>query len=891
MVSTYNILNVDDDPASRYAKTRILQRAGYQVIEAQTGAETLRLVQEASPQLVLLDVGLPDVSGVEVCRRIKATENRCNVMVLQVSASRVTSADRIEALEGGADSYLAEPFEAEELLACVKGLLRLYQAREALRRSERSLNDFFEHAPVGLHWTGPNGIVLRVNQAELDFLGYTTEEYVGHPVAEFHCDRPAIENILRRLVSGEEIHDYEARLRCKDGSIKHVLISSNVLWENGKFIHARCFTRDITERKQAEETRARLAAIVDSSQDAIIGKTLDGVISTWNKGAERIFGYAEKEVVGRSINLIIPPERENEERQIIQRLSQGERIEHYETVRVRKDGTLFPISLTISPIKDGSGQVIGASKIVRDITDRKRAEEALREGEVRYRHIVETANEGIWVLTAEAVTEYVNPQMADMLGYSVEAMVGRSLLDFVFEEDVPEVLRARERRRQGISEARDFRYRRKDGSPLWAHVSAMPLYAKDGAFIGAFGMLTDITERKRAEEALRDLNEELERRVEERTRELADSKNRLRALVADLTLAEERERRRLAIELHDYLGQTLTLNRMKLSRARNLASDTALREILAETQSSLDESISYTRTLVAELSPRVLYDLGLPSAIQWLGEQLRRHGLSVEVDGDLNGFHLQENQAILMFQCVREVLWNVVKHAATNRAAVSYELGDNSRELTVVVADNGSGFDPNILQRGGATREQFGLFAVRERLELQGGRFEVDSSPGEGTRVTLGLPIAGVEATVMGPESKPWAETKSSAADPLIRVALVDDHQMVRQGLRSVLEDHLELTIVGEAGDGLEAIAMAQQTQPDVVVMDLNLPILNGIEATRRIVRERPSTIVIGLSFGVNPYVTQAMKAAGAVTCVTKERAVEELYRTIKDVVERKGAA
>jgi PAS domain S-box-containing protein len=760
---TYTILNVGDEEASRCAKTRILERAGYRVIEAKTGAEGLRLVEAESPQLVLLDLQPRDLSGIEVCRRVKANPDNRAIMVLQISASKVT-ADRIAALEGGADSYLTEPFEAEELLASVKALLRLYDAHEALRRSERNLSDFFEHAPVGLHWARPDGTVLVVNQAELDLLGYTREEYVGHNIAEFHVDQPVIQEILRRLSVGEEIHEQEARLRCKDGSIRHVLISSNVLWQNGKFIHTRSFTRDITQRKRDEEES--------------------------------------------------------------------------------------------------------------------------RESEQRYRRIVETAKEGIWVLNCEAVTEYVNPQMAEMLGYSVEEMYGRSLLDFVFEEDVPEVLQARERRRQGISEARDCRYRRSDGSPLWAHVSAMPLYSKDGAFIGALGMLTDITERKRAEEALRQLTEELERRVEERTQELADSKNRLRALVSDLTLAEERERRRLAIELHDYLGQTLTLNRMKLIKARKFAVDSELKEILAETRASLDESISYTRTLVAELSPRVLYDLGLAPAIRWLGEQMLRYGLNVEVKGEPASFYLQEEQAILMFQCVREALWNVVKHANTDNAKVSYWLSDHGGELTVVVADNGKGFDPEILRRGGATTVQFGLFAIRERLELQGGRFEVTSAAGEGARVTLALPIAGSGATTTRSAPISDAVAKSAEPHPLIRVALVDDHQMVRQGLRSVLEEHLELTIVGEAGDGLEAIAMAQRIQPDVVVMDLNLPILSGIEATRRIVRERPSTIVIGLSFGVNPYVTQAMKAAGAVTCVTKERAVEDLYRTIKDVVE-----
>ena len=145
---------------------------------------------------------------------------------------------------------------------------------QTLRRSEQELADFFDHAPMALHWVGPDGIILRVNEAELRLLGYARDAYLGHHIAEFHADQHVIADILRRLHAGEELQDYEARLVCQDGTIKHVLINANVLWEQGQFIHTRCFTRDITERKRGEETRERLAAIVDSSDDAIIGQTL-----------------------------------------------------------------------------------------------------------------------------------------------------------------------------------------------------------------------------------------------------------------------------------------------------------------------------------------------------------------------------------------------------------------------------------------------------------------------------------------------------------------------------------------------------------------------------------------------------------------------------------------
>ena len=251
------------------------------------------------------------------------------------------------------------------------------QAEIALKESENELSDFFENASISLHWAGPDGTILRANHAELELLGYAPEEYIGHNIAEFHVDQDVIADILERLRTGEQVQNYEARMRCKDGTIKHVLLDSSVRWVNGKFIHTRCFTRDITDRKQAEEARARLAAIVESSQDAIISKTLEGVIMSWNFGAEQMFGYTADEVVGQSITILIPPDRIDEERMILDRIRRGQHVEHYDTVRLTKDGRHIYVSLTISPVLDTSGRVIGASKISRDITARKHAEQRL----------------------------------------------------------------------------------------------------------------------------------------------------------------------------------------------------------------------------------------------------------------------------------------------------------------------------------------------------------------------------------------------------------------------------------------------------------------------------------------------------------------------------------
>ena len=251
------------------------------------------------------------------------------------------------------------------------------KAEDALRKSERELSEFFDNATVGLHLMNSDGIIIKANRTELEMLGYESDEYIGHHVSEFHADPEVISDIIERLMRGEQLNEYEARMRCKDGSIRYVRINSNVLWENGRFVHTRCFTRDITGNKQASETKARLAAIVESSEDAIVSKDLNGRILSWNAGAERLFGYTAQEAIGRSITMLIPSDRQDEERLILDRLRKGERVETYQTVRVSKHGNYIDISLTVSPIRDNSGRVIGASKIARDITAIKRAERRL----------------------------------------------------------------------------------------------------------------------------------------------------------------------------------------------------------------------------------------------------------------------------------------------------------------------------------------------------------------------------------------------------------------------------------------------------------------------------------------------------------------------------------
>ena len=266
-------------------------------------------------------------------------------------------------------------------------LEREVNARRAMQRvlaeREQQLTDFLEHAPLPIHSVGEDGSITWANQAELSLLGYERSEYVGHPAAKFYVDPSVIDDMLTRLYAGEMVQGLSAQLRCKDGTVRDVLIDANALLQDGRFLQSRCFLRDVTAARQMSRAQALLAAIVDGSDDAIVSKSLDGIISSWNSGAERLFGYSAAEAIGQPITLIIPSELRDQEREILARLRRGERIEHLETVRIAKDGRRIDISLTVSPVRDHSGTIIGASKVARDISERKRLAALEREASKR----------------------------------------------------------------------------------------------------------------------------------------------------------------------------------------------------------------------------------------------------------------------------------------------------------------------------------------------------------------------------------------------------------------------------------------------------------------------------------------------------------------------------
>ena len=413
-----------------------------------------------------------------------------------------------------------------------------------------------------------------------------------------------------------------------------------------------------------------------------------------------------------------------------------------------------------------------------------------------------------------------------------------------------------------------------------------------------------------SEERLREFAGQLEQLVEERTHELVQSQARLRALATELNLAEQRERKRLAAELHDHLQQMLVLGKLKLGqgmRIPHLAPRAV--DVMKQTDDVLAEALQYTRTLVADLSPPVLHEHGLAAGLSWLATQMKRHELQVQIRLPDKEVSLPEDQAVLLFQSVRELLMNASKHARSAEAVVVVQQVNGS--LRIEVSDDGVGFDtaasPPDAEHG-TVSSKFGLFSIRERMKALGGTLDIRSAKAKGTTALLSLPISdsGEASEGSHPEaqvaSRPpqWrhrdseflsgAQSQSTHPEKhRIRVLLVDDHAMVREGLRSVLESYDDVEVIGEAANGEEAVDLVERLRPTLVVMDINMPKMNGIEATAHITRTYPDILVIGLSVNASANNVQAMLKAGAILLITKEAAVDELYRRMQEVLTHVG--
>jgi diguanylate cyclase (GGDEF)-like protein/PAS domain S-box-containing protein len=363
----------------------------------------------------------------------------------------------------------------------------------------------FERSLTGAYRTALDGRVLDCNVSFCQMFGYSTrKEVTGGSVNVGYFSTSDRVLFIERLQAEKSLTNFEQRLKRKDGSPVWVLNSATLLTrEDGTGPVIKGTMTDISELRRAEQQNRRLAAIVNCSDDAILSLTLGGVIESWNHSAERIYGYTVEEAIGRSINIVAPGDRSNEFRQILERVGSGHEVADMEAIRVRKDGKQITISFSVSPITDSTGVVVGASSIARDITDRKRSEEALRKSEVQYRLLFESNPFPMWVFDRNTLRFLaVNQAAIRQYGFSEQEFLAMTVADIRPEEDIPDLLQDIATRDHGLQKPGIRRHRKKNGA-----IIDVEIVSHDLDFQGIDAMLVaayDVTEQKRSREMLQD---------------------------------------------------------------------------------------------------------------------------------------------------------------------------------------------------------------------------------------------------------------------------------------------------------------------------------------------------------------------------------------------------
>ena len=556
---------------------------------------------------------------------------------------------------------------------------------------------------------------------------------------------------------------------------------------------------------------------------------------------------------------------------------------------VRPDGTIAWMQSRGRADRDVNGQLTRLTGLDLDVTQHRRAEEAVqaRRDEERDREVrllLETAAQGIVSLDSSGRIVTANRALEAMFGWAPGELIGQSI-----EQLLPWSLGdVHDPRRIDYFAApyphlvgnRDLVGRRKDGSTIPIEVSFNHVPGPDGGH--AYAFVTDITERRRAAAALQERTGELERRTAQ-----------LSQLASDLTLAEQHAREQLAKTLHDGLQQLLLIAALNLDQQMKHDAETggSPAEHLVQAKSHIEEAITAARSLSFELFPPALQSSGLPAALTWLADWTRnKYGIEVQVSAAPLANSARKDVRTLLFESVRELLLNAVKHAHADRVSVDLAV-DEDGMLCITVTDQGIGFEPAEVgepAKGGPAG--WGLFSIRERLTLLGGRFDIESSPGQGARFRLIAPLGAQDTTssAQDPQSHaaigPVSSAASIATAHALKILIVDDHAAVRRVFRDLLQQRLELCVVGEASNGLEAIAQARVLRPDVILMDISMPKMDGVEATRRISAELPAIQILGLSMQVRTETRHPIEHAGASGFFIKGADTQRLIDHLLDI-------
>jgi PAS domain S-box-containing protein len=594
-----------------------------------------------------------------------------------------------------------------------------------------------------------------------------------------------------------------------------------------------------------DAAQLHFAALVASSDDAIVSEDLTGIITSWNRGAERIFGYSEAEALGQSIRLIVPPDLYPNEEGVLRRIRAGESVEHYETVRIRKDGQRILVSLTVSPIKTAEGEIVGASRIAREITERKQLERDAR----HFAAIVESSHDAIVSKDLNGIVTSWNPAAEAVFGFSASEMVGHSIRRLIpgdRQQEEDQVL-ASVRRGERVDHYETIR-RRKDGTLVPVSLTVSPIRNSAGVVIGASKIARDVTERKRAE----------------------DERQRLLRIAQEASQLKDEFLATLSHELRTPLNAILGYIRLMRSGLLSDEKQSQALDTVARNATSLTRIVEDVLDVSRIISGKVRLNVQLvelPDIVCGAVDSVRpaadAKGLRLEMIVDPQPGPVTGDPERL-----QQIMWNLLSNAVkfTERGGrVQVRLERVGSHVVVTVSDTGVGipesFLPYVFDRfrqadAGISRARgglgLGLAIARQLVELQGGQISVVSDgAGQGStfRVALPLRIVHTGRPIDAREHRPAPTADGHVDVPQlqgIRILAVDDDGDALALLREILETTGATVTTADSGE--HALESIEHMTPDMLVADLAMPQMNGFELIDRLrqsehreIREMPA--------------------------------------------------
>ncbi len=796
---------------------------------------------------------------------------------------------------------------------------------QAIQESEARYRRLVETASEGIGQFDLELRIIDVNERAAALIGYSRVEIIGHHLQEFTTPSE-ISNFRSKLENRKKgvSESYEACLVRKDGSNLWVLISASPLRDTQeKIIGSFVMFTDISERKRAEEELRRSEERLSMAIELANLCTWDIDLTT----GVAIVSESHFEMLGLPIpsDHVLPFSKwqsrvhADDLPGVLQAMEDTRiRGSFYspEYRIIRADNQEIRWMLEFGQCLDGESDTPRFMGVTLDVTERKMAEQKLRENEERYRIVADNTYDWELWRSPDGRYNYCSPSCYRITGYTSHQFQSQpELIEKIIHPEDISIWRGH---LQHLVEKKEcsgieFRIYRADGGMHWIGHACQPVFDTSGNYIGERASNRDITKQKLAEQQLNEYRGSLERMVQERTSELArtietlqgeieqrmlaekelklanekltERAEQLRRLAGELTMAEQVERKRMSRIMHDGLQPHLASVKLRAGFLRGQTGNPALKIGLGQIEKMIGDGLNISRTLSAELSPPILYEGQLSDGLRWLAQWMRDK-YSFNIDLELQSVpELREDAKVLIFEAVRELLFNAFKHSGAGSALVKLEPVEGGG-LRVVVSDEGSGFDACLLKPLGED-SGFGLFSIRERISLIGGRLEIESASGMGSRLTLNVsdsqgafvPFAAVDVSA---RIDPSQKCAAKVQEKQIRILIVDDHSLFRSGLACLLKMEPSFEVVGEAAGGKEAIELAQKLDPDVILIDVGLPGINGVEATRVIHQRKPDVRIIGLSVHEEPERSQAMRDAGATEYLSKRCSAAELIAAIR---------